>query len=156
MHGAPLWGTGSQQSVLPERGAYGEVMAALREDGYWVCTDLCCVDYLGFESARPLPPGVVAERFELVANLLDPTARRRLRVRVQIPESDPRIASMAGVHPGVENHERETYDLFGIVFEGSPDPTRILMPDDWEGHPLRKDYSLGKIPVQFKGAPHAR
>ncbi len=156
VHGALLWGEPAQQSLLPDRDAYPEVMAALRQDGYWVCTDLCAVDYLGFAARRPLPAGVRPERFEVVANLLDPTARRRLRVRVQVPESDPRLASMAHLHPGVENHERETFDLFGIVFEGHPDLSRILMPDDWDGHPLRKDFAVGRIPVQFKGAPAAR
>jgi NADH-quinone oxidoreductase subunit C len=156
LHGAPVRGEGQQRSVLPDRDRYPEVMSALRRDGYWVCVDLCAVDYLGFDAPRPLPAGVRPERFEVVANLLDPTARRRLRVRVQVPESDPRIASMAHLHPGVENHERETFDLFGIVFEGHPDLTRILLPDDWDGHPLRKDFSVGRIPVQFKGAPTAR
>jgi NADH-quinone oxidoreductase subunit C len=156
LHGAPVRGEGQQRSVLPDRDGYPEVMSALRRDGYWVCVDLCGVDYLGFDAPRPLLAGVRPERFEVVANLLDPTARRRLRVRVQVPESDPRIASMAHLHPGVENHERETFDLFGIVFEGHPDLTRILLPDDWDGHPLRKDFSVGRIPVQFKGAPTAR
>jgi NADH-quinone oxidoreductase subunit C len=156
LYGSPVWGEVPQRSVLPDRDRYPEVMAALRRDGYWVCVDLCGVDYLGFDAPRPLLGGVRPERFEVVANVLDPRARRRLRVRVQVPESDPRIASMAHLHPGVENHERETYDLFGIVFEGHPDLTRILLPDDWEGHPLRKDFSVGRIPVQFKGAPTAR
>lgn len=156
LHGAVLWGEVPQQSVLPDRDAYPEVMAALRQDGYWVCTDLCGVDYLGFDARRPLPAGVRPERFEVVANLLDPSERRRLRVRVQIPESDPHLASMAHLHPGVENHERETFDLLGIVFDGHPDLSRILMPDDWDGHPLRKDFAVGRIPVQFKGAPTAR
>lgn len=156
LHGAALWGLPGQQSVHPERDTYLSTVEALRRDGYWVCVDLCAVDYLGFAAPRPLPPGVDAERFEVVAGLLDPSARRRLRVRVQVPEADPRVASLSHLHPGVENHERETYDLFGIVFEGNPDLTRILLPDDWVGHPLRKDYSVGRIPVQFKGAPAPR
>jgi NADH-quinone oxidoreductase subunit C len=96
--------------------------------------------------------GVAAERFEVVVNLLSIQRRERLRVRVQVPESDPVIPSLFDVHPGAEAHERETYDMFGVVFDGHPDLTRILMPEDWTGHPLRKDYDPGRIPVQFKGA----
>ena len=82
--------------------------------------------------------------------------RRRIRVRVGVPESDLRVPSIYHLHPGTEAMERETYDMFGIVFTDHPDLSRILMPDDWEGHPLRKDYGVGRIPVQFKGAPPAR
>jgi len=73
-------------------------------------------------------------------------------LRIQIPESDPVLASAFTLYPGTEAMERETFDMFGIVFEGHPDLTRILMPEDWQGHPLRKDYDPGRIPVQFKGA----
>ncbi len=101
---------------------------------------------------RPLPADVVPERFEVVVQLLDIGNRRRTRLRVQVPENDPVVDSMFDLHPGTEAHERETYDMFGISFDGHPDLTRILMPEDWEGHPLRKDYDIGRIPVQFKGA----
>jgi NADH:ubiquinone oxidoreductase subunit C len=74
----------------------------------------------------------------------------------EVPEGEPSVPSLTPMFPGVELAEREVYDLFGITFEGHPDLTRILMPDDWEGHPLRKDYGVGRIPVQFKGAPPAR
>ena len=77
-------------------------------------------------------------------------------MRVQVPESDPSIPTLFILHPSAENHERETFDMFGITFDGHPDPSRILMPEDWEGHPLRKDYAVGRIPVQFKGAKSAR
>ena len=86
----------------------------------------------------------------MVVNLLSLAERRRVRVRVQLPEADPRLPSIYELHPGSEAMERETYDMFGIVFDGHPDLSRILMPDDWEGHPLRKDYGIGRIPVQFK------
>jgi NADH-quinone oxidoreductase subunit C len=92
----------------------------------------------------------------VVVNLLSTEARQRVRVRAQVPEADPQLPSIYELHPGTEAMERETYDMFGIVFTGHPDLTRILMPDDWEGHPLRKDYGIGRIPVQFKGAPPAR
>ena len=84
--------------------------------------------------------------------LLD-QVRERLRLRVQVPESDPTVPTLFEVHPGTEGMEREVFDLFGISFEGHPDLTRILMPEDWQGHPLRKDYAIGDIPVQFKDAP---
>jgi len=87
-----------------------------------------------------------------VANFLSLTLRQRIRVRVQIPENDATLPSLFDLHPGTEAHERETYDMFGISFDGHPDMTRILMPEDWDGHPLRKDYDQGSIPVQFKGS----
>ena len=71
----------------------------------------------------------------------------------QVPEDDASVPSLFDLHPGTEALEREVFDMFGISFDGHPDLTRILMPEDWIGHPLRKDYSSGRIPVQFKGAP---
>lgn len=156
LHGAPVARSGDQLTVHPAREGYLELVAALRGDGYWVCTDLCGVDYRGYGPGRALPPGVSPERFEVVANLLDPTARRRVRVRVQVPEDEPTVASITPLHPGADYHERETWDLFGIHFDGHPHLTRILMPDEWEGHPLRKDYAVGRIPVQFKAPRSAR
>ena len=82
--------------------------------------------------------------------------RQRVRVRVQVPEGDPTVPSLFGLYPGTEVPEREVFDMFGIAFDGHPDLTRILMPEDWEGHPLRKDYAVGAIPVQFKAAPGPR
>jgi NADH-quinone oxidoreductase subunit C len=154
--GVPASDSGGQTCLHPDRGSYRELIGQLRSEGYWVCTDLCGVDYLGFEAPRSLPETVRAERFEVVANLLDPTRRRRIRIRVQVPEADTVIDSIVGIHPGVDFHERETYDLFGIAFDGHPHLSRILLPDEWEGHPLRKDYSVGAIPVQFKAAGSAR
>ena len=77
---------------------------------------------------------------------------RRVRLEVVCPDADPRIPSVVSVWPGNDWHERETWDMFGIVFEGHPALTRIMMPDDWPGHPQRKDYPLGGIPVEYKGA----
>ena len=156
LHGAPVGWSRGQQTIHPARDSYLELVERLREDGYWVCTDLLGVDYLGYGASRDLPAGVEPERFEVVANLLDPTEHRRIRVRVQVPESDPRISSLLAVHPGVDHHERETWDMFGIAFDGHPNLSRILMPEDWEGHPLRKDYAVGRIPVQFKSATNTR
>ena len=128
-------------------------MDALVDDGYEVCVDLTGVDYLT-HPGRTLPEGVAAERFEVVLNLLDLRQARRLRVRVQVPGDDPVLPSMFDLWPGTEAMERETFDMFGILFDGHPDLTRILMPEDWIGHPLRKDYDVGRIPVQFKARPH--
>jgi NADH-quinone oxidoreductase subunit C len=155
IHGAVSSLSRGQLVVHPDRGAYLDVVRALRDDGYQMCVDLTGVDYLDHRD-RPLPAGVTPERFEVVVNLVSFHPPRRIRVRVQIPESDPTLPSLYRLHPGTDAMERETYDMFGIVFEGHPDPSRILMPDEWEGHPLRKDYGIGRIPVQFKGAPSPR
>ena len=84
--------------------------------------------------------------------LLSMTHNRRIRIEVSVPESDPHIPSLVEVWAGNNWHERETYDMFGIIFDGHPALTRILMPDDWPGHPQRKDYPLGGIPVEYIGA----
>ena len=128
-----------------------DLVKRLRDDeGFNVCIDVTAVDYLTYESPRHLPPGVEPERFELVVSLLSHASRSRLRLRVQVPETDAAVPTLFDVHPGTEAMEREVYDMFGIRFDGHPDPSRILMPEDWEGHPLRKDYAVGRIPVQFK------
>ena len=80
------------------------------------------------------------------------THNRRIRLEVSVPDTDPHIPSIVGIYPTNDWHERETYDFFGIVFDGHPALTRIEMPDDWKGHPQRKDYPLGGIPVEYKGA----
>ncbi len=141
--------------VFPGRDQYVALVATYRDGGFEMCSDLCAVDYLAVP-ARRLPEGVQAERFEVVVNLLSLSQARRVRVRVQVPESDAVVPTLFDLYPGVEAMEREAYDMFGIVFAGHPDMTRILMPEDWEGHPLRKDYGVGRVPVQFKGAPGPR
>ncbi|MFN3256728.1 MAG: NADH-quinone oxidoreductase subunit C [Ilumatobacter sp.] len=151
IHGCPVTDSHGQEVIHPTREQYVDVVKALADEGYTICVDLCGVDYLDYLQ-RPLPDGIVPERFEVVVNLLDIGNRRRTRIRVQVPEGDPTVASLFDLHPGTEAPERETYDMFGIVFDGHPDLTRILMPEDWVGHPLRKDYEIGRIPVQFKEA----
>ncbi len=84
--------------------------------------------------------------------LLSITHNRRVRLEVSAPDGDPHIPSLFGIYPTNDWHERETYDFFGIIFDGHPSLTRIEMPDDWHGHPQRKDYPLGGIPVEYKGA----
>ncbi len=155
MHGAVSSLSRGQLVVFPERADYIGILGLLYDDGYRVCVDLTGVDYL-MQMDRALPAGVRPERFEVVLNLLSTELRQRLRVRVQVPEADLTLPSIFLLHPGTEAMERETYDMFGIVFTDHPDMSRILMPDDWEGHPLRKDFGVGRIPVQFKGAPPAR
>lgn len=132
------------------RDQYFDTVAALKADGFNMCIDVTVVDYLTAQDKRYLPEGMTAERFELVVNLLSFKQHRRIRLRVQIPESDPRARSLYDLYPGSDAMEREAYDMFGVIFEGHPDLTRILMPEDWEGHPLRKDFAQGRIPVQFK------
>ena len=130
-------------AVVPRADLLPFVTAA-RDGGFTTFIDLCGVDLF---RERP--------RFEVVTNLLSRGMKRRLRIRTPVPGDDPTVASITSVFAGANFYERETWDLFGIGFVGHPDLTRILLPDDWEGHPLRKDYGLGSVPVQFKGAHQA-
>jgi len=123
---------------------YAGFVRAAHEAGFNVFVDLCGVDYL-----RRTP------RFEIVLNILSHQHKQRLRIRVGVPVSSPTVPSITRTFPGANFYEREAYDLFGIVFAGHPDLTRIVLPDDWEGHPLRKDYSVGSVPVRFKESPKA-
>ena len=91
-------------------------------------------------------------RLHAVYHYTSMTYRRRLRVEAAVTVEDPHLPSVCDVYPTADFHERETWDMFGIVFDGHPGLTRILMPDDWDGHPQRKDYPLGGIPVEYKGA----
>jgi NADH-quinone oxidoreductase subunit C len=97
-------------------------------------------------------PDQTGRELHAVYHLLSITHNRRLRLEVSVPDSDPHIPSLYSVYPTTDWHERETYDFFGIIFDGHPALTRIEMPDDWPGHPQRKDYPLGGIPVEYKGA----
>ena len=151
----PVTESRGQAVVHPDREAFIDTVTAIRDDGFNVLIDVTAVDY-SVSPGRELPHGVAAERFELVVNLLSHAKRERIRLRVQVPEDDPVVPSLFDIYPGSEALERETYDMFGISFDGNPDLTRILMPEDWTGHPLRKDYGVGAIPVQFKGAPGPR
>lgn len=139
----------------PSRDSYRGTVEQLKADGCEVLSDLCAVDYFSHMD-RPLPEGVHPERFEVVAVLLSMSRVSRTRVRVQVPEDDPVVESLFPLYPGADAMEREAFDMFGIWFDGHPELTRILMPEDWEGHPLRKDYAIGRVPVQFKSAPGPR
>ena len=132
---------GRTVTVQIDSEGYVELMTAARDAGFDMFVDLCAVDYF---RRRP--------RFEVVVILFALEQRRRLVVKVGVPGDEPVLASLTPLWPGANFYEREAFDLFGIHFSGHPDLTRILLPDDWEGHPLRKDYAVGSVPVQFKGA----
>jgi len=121
------------------------VMQRLRDDpalAFVICTGVSGVHY-------PLDEG---RELHATYHLLSITHNRRLRLEVSVPDGDPHIPSAVGVYPNNDWHERETWDFFGIIFDGHPALTRIEMPDDWRGHPQRKDYPLGGIPVEYRGA----
>jgi len=151
IHGCASAVIRDQSVVFPTREQYIPLLKKLLDDGYTMCSDLTAVDYLT-HPGRTLPAGIVGERFEIVLNLTSITSRDRIRVRVQVSESDAVLPTAFDLWPGTEAMEREVFDMFGVSFDGHPDLTRILMPEDWDGHPLRKDYEVGRIPVQFKGS----
>ncbi|MBB5829410.1 NADH-quinone oxidoreductase subunit C [Micromonospora carbonacea] len=129
--------------VRPERIA--EVCQVLRDDlalRFELCSSVSGVDYLGADERR----------LHVVYQLTSMTYRRRLRLEAAVSVEAPHLPSVTAVYPTADWQEREAYDMFGIVFDGHPNLTRILMPDDWEGHPQRKDYPLGGVPVEYKGA----
>jgi NADH-quinone oxidoreductase subunit C len=97
-------------------------------------------------------PGDAGRELHAVYHLLSITHNRRIRLEVTCPDADPHLPSVVDIYPTADWHERETWDFFGIQFDGHPALTRIQMPDDWPGHPQRKDYPLGGIPVEYKGA----
>jgi len=105
-------------------------------------------------------PSETGRELHAVYHLLSMTHNRRIRLEVTCPDADPHVPSVVSVYPTADWHERETWDMFGLIFDGHPHLTRILMPDDWQGHPQRKDYPLGGIDVEFKGgfipAPDSR
>lgn len=116
---------------------------ALKDEGWWL-VGLCGLDrlHLGFD-----------ERFGIVVHLLHRERKERQTVHVAAAGEPPTVPSVTGLWAGANFMEREAFDMFGIHFEGHPRLTRILMPDEWEGHPLRKDYGVGKVPVDFVRQP---
>lgn len=151
LYGSPLVESTGQRVLFVAKDRYFATLKSLALDGFEMCVDLTAVDFLT-HPGRTLPTGITAERFEVVVNLLSLRHHKRLRLRVQVSEADATIDSAFDIYPGTEAMEREVFDMFGIAFNNHPDLTRILMPEDWDGHPLRKDYAQGRIPVQFKGA----
>ncbi len=125
------------------------LVQALRDDDalrFELCSSVSGVDYL--DSGGP----VDARRLHVLYHLTSMTYRRRIRLEVAVTVEDPRVPSVTRVYPTADWHEREAFDMFGVVFDGHPALTRILMPDDWDGHPQRKDYPLGGVPVEYHGA----
>ena len=121
------------------------VAQALRDDAalrFELCLGVSGVHY----------PDDTGRELHAVYPLMSITHNRRVRVEVAAPDHDPHIPSLFSVYPTTDWHERETYDFFGIIFDGHPALTRIEMPDDWVGHPQRKDYPLGGVPVEYHGA----
>jgi NADH-quinone oxidoreductase subunit C len=155
--GVPVTSSRGQTVLHPTRDQLVDLVRDLRDDeGFRVCVDVTAVDYIAHGGRHDLPAGVTPERFEVVVGLLSHATAERLRLRVQVPADDPTCPSLFDVHPGSEALEREVFDMFGITFTDHPDMSRILMPEDWEGHPLRKDNPVGAIPVQFKGVRNDR
>ena len=144
VHGALVTWSRGQRVLHAERDGLVELVKALRDEGWLMCLDVTAVDYLLAEASRPLPAGVEPERYELVVTLISHVERERVRIRVQIPEDDAVAPSLFEVHPGTEALEREVFDMFGIRFEGHPDLRRLLMYEEFEGHPLRKDYPINR------------
>jgi len=122
-----------------------DVLAHLKaEAGFDMLVDVTAVDYLEYPDA--------VDRFGVIYALLNTTTGERLFVKTYVNDPDPSLRSAVPLWKAADWMEREVFDMFGIRFDGHPDLSRILMPEDWIGHPLRKDYAIGRIPVQFKGA----
>lgn len=137
------WEVSHDQDVARVPGEDWRAFAeAAKEAGFEMCADVTAIDWL---RSRP-------QRYEVVANLVSMQHQVRLRMITPVERENPTVASITAVWPGAGYAEREVYDMFGIDFDGHPDLTRILMPDDWEGHPLRKDFGVGLVPVQFKAS----
>ncbi len=129
-----------------------DALVAARRAGYDFYSFITCVDHLGRVDGPPPFTGPVSgapPRFEMIYELRDMQRRRLLRIRAFLSAEQPIIASVHDLFGPANWDEREVFDLFGIDFEGHPDLVRILLPDDWQGHPLRRDYPVGGDPVDF-------
>ena len=123
------------------------VLTSLRDEHGFALVEVGGTDYLGYPGRDPDRP-----RFEVHYCLLNRQTNDRLIVKCGVSDPDPTVPSVVPLWLGADWMEREVFDMFGVIFDGHPSLTRILMPDDWEGHPQRKSYPLGGIPVEYKGA----
>jgi NADH:ubiquinone oxidoreductase subunit C len=147
-HGQPV--------VYIDRAHWADAGIFLRdEQQFTMLLDVTAVDHL-LDVERMVIDGVKPERYEVVAQYLSHPRNRRIRLITEVPADDVVVPSLAPTYESANFAEREVYDLFGVVFEGHPELTRILMPDDWAGHPLRKDDSPARVPVTFKEDPGPR
>lgn len=133
----------TDEQIWVEPGEWAARARGLKEEG-WSLTDLAGLDTIGLHGRGA---------FEVVAQLLHPELKRRIMVHVPAPGEPPTVPSVADVWPVADFPEREAYDMFGIRFEGHPNLVRILMPDEWEGYPLRKSYGVGKVAIEFIPQP---
>lgn len=136
----------TQDVVRVPRDTLSEFARSAYHAGFEMCVDVTAVDWLRQRRCR----------FDVVVSLVSHQHGQRLRIITEVEEDDPVVPSMVPIWPGAGFGEREVFDMFGIRFEGHPDLTRILMPDDWVGHPLRKDFATGTVPVQFKASHKVR
>jgi NADH-quinone oxidoreductase subunit C len=130
--------------IAPARIA--EVCQVLRDDAglrFELCSSVSAVDYLDDPESR---------RLHTIYQLTSMTYRRVIRLETAVTAEDPHLPSVTSVYPTADWQEREAYDMFGVIYDGHPGLTRILMPDDWDGHPQRKDYPLGGVSVEYEGA----
>jgi NADH-quinone oxidoreductase subunit C len=121
-------------SIYIERTALRGACAALKDDPslrYDALSDVTCVDW------TPSDP-----RFEVIYHLFSTVTKKRVRLKVRLSDDDARVDSLTPIWPGADYFEREVFDLFGVRFQQHPNLKRIMMPDNWEGHPLRKDYPV--------------
>ena len=134
------------QLTLDIRREYLPAVAQALRDDELLRFELCC----GVSGVHY--PDDAGRELHAFYPLMSITHNRRIHLEVACPDADPHIPSLFAIYPTCDWHERETYDFFGIVFDGHPGLTRIEMPDDWVGHPQRKDYPLGGVPVEYHGA----
>lgn len=154
--GAVFADSHGQPVVYVEREQWHDVASFLRDEQQFTqCMDVTAVDHL-VSPTRATPAPVTPARYEVVANFLSHPRNRRIRVITEVPDDDTTVPSLTDLYRGLNFAEREVYDMFGIEFTGHPDLVRILMPDDWVGHPLRKNDSPARVPVTFKGDPGPR
>jgi NADH-quinone oxidoreductase subunit C len=143
-HVPDVWVARDEVTMVVGRDGLIDALTRLREEpelSFGFLSSVTAIDHPGTEP-----------RFWIVYELRSVEHAHRLRVKVGLPADDAHVPSVTPLFPTADWHERETWDLFGVVFDGHPDLDRILLPDDWEGHPLRKDEALGGVGTRYHGA----